>query len=182
MKETKEGRLRRFDMKPDPGAADATIGYYIAVFDELSERVFDQISDLPAEALSFVPEGSYLSIGKLVLHQALDEAQMVARMAGAQVPPDLAEALGGADRKGLSVPLDPPPTAAELIAICRRVREEMTRPLLGPLTDPDAPVDVDHGPDTVRRMLMHLVWHWIYHSGHIGLTRLLWGSDYNWRY
>jgi hypothetical protein len=26
-----------------------------------------------------------------------------------------------------------------------------------------------------------LAWHWTYHSGQIGLLRLLWGSDYQWR-
>jgi uncharacterized damage-inducible protein DinB len=182
MKQTKDGRLRRFALEPFPEAADGGIGYFIAVFDELSERVFDQISDLPTEALNFVPQGSYLSIGKLVLHQALDEANMMARIAGRQLPADLAATLSGATRTGLSIPLDPPMSAAELIAICRRVREEMTKPLLAPLTDLDAAVEVDRGPNTVRQMLMHLVWHWIYHSGHIGLTRLLWGSDYNWRY
>ena len=111
MKETKDGRLRQYDLDPFAGAADEAMGHFIAVFDELSERVFDQISDLPTEALEFVPEGSYLSIGKLVIHLASGEARMVARISDREIPADLAEELSGGSREGLSVPLDSPRSA-----------------------------------------------------------------------
>jgi uncharacterized damage-inducible protein DinB len=182
MKDTKEGRLRKYNLDPFPEAADRSVGYFIAVLEELAERVFDQISDLPVEALTFIPKGSYLSIGKLVTHLASGEARTVARITGQEIPKDLAEELSGGERESLSAPLESPRSAADLIATWRRVREEMTRPLLCKVTDLDAPVQVERGPNTVRQMLMHLIWHSIYHSGHIGLTRLLWGSDYNWRY
>ena len=182
MKETKDGRLRQYDLAPFAGAANEGIAHFIAVMDELSERVYDQISDLPNEALTFVPEGSYLSIGKLVIHLASGEARSVARITGQDIPADLEAELAGGAREGLSVPLDSPRSATDLIATSRRVRAEMTKPLLGAITDIDAPVEVERGPNTVRQILMQLVWHSIYHSGHIGLTRLLWGSDYNWRY
>jgi uncharacterized damage-inducible protein DinB len=182
VKEGKDGRLRRYDLKPFPGAATAEIGEYVAVLEELGERVFDQISDLPEEALAFVPEGSYLSIGKLVLHLVSGEARGVSRITGQEIPPDLAAELSGGGRDQLGRPLEKSRTAAELIALGRRVREEMTQPHLSRVTDLDAPIQVDRGPNTVKQMLMQLIWHSIYHSGHIGLTRLLWGSDYNWRY
>lgn len=89
MKKPKNGRPRRSDLTAFPGAENSDIGYFIAVLDELSERVFDQISDLSEDALNFVPEGSYLSIGKLVIHQALDEAHCVSRITGSSIPADL---------------------------------------------------------------------------------------------
>ena len=36
---------------------------------------------------------------------------------------------------------------------------------------------------TVRGVLMHLVWHWTYHSGQVGLLRRLWGhARYKWTF
>jgi uncharacterized damage-inducible protein DinB len=36
---------------------------------------------------------------------------------------------------------------------------------------------------TVRGVLMHLVWHWTYHSGQVGLLRRLWGQGrYKWTF
>jgi hypothetical protein len=34
----------------------------------------------------------------------------------------------------------------------------------------------------LRGIMAQLAWHWIYHSGQIGLIRLLWGSDYSWSF
>jgi hypothetical protein len=66
----------------------------------------------------------------------------------------------------------------ELIAVCRRVRDDVTLPYLKGVQDIDEARMGDG--TTVRGVLMHLTWHWIYHSGHIGLVRLEWGSDYTW--
>ena len=182
MKDTKDGRLRRYELTPYSGAKNGQIGYSIAILNELSERMYDQISDLPVEALSFVPRGSYLSIGKLVVHLASSEAHRVSDASGRAIPADLQAVLSTGAREHLSRPLDPPRSAEDLIALSRRLRTEFTIPALSSIDDFDAAVDGMGPLNTVRKIIMQLVWHSIYHSGHIGLTRLLWGSDYNWRY
>jgi uncharacterized damage-inducible protein DinB len=182
MKETKTGRGRMYDISPIPDVPNRDIGYAVAVLNELSERVFDQISDLPQKALVFVPEGSYLPIGKLVLHLAAGEAGWMKRISGKPLPSDLEKDLAGGSRQDLLKPLASSKSASELIALCRRVREGVTKPVLSEFTDIDTEIEHERGPATVREGLMHLVWHWIYHSGHIGLTRLLWGSDYDWTF
>ena len=50
MTETKRGRPRRYDFVPPAGVPDRGAGAFLAALDELSERVYDQISDLPVEA------------------------------------------------------------------------------------------------------------------------------------
>ena len=126
MKNAKDGRPRQIDFVPYPGAKDGGIGYIIAILDEASERVIDQIEDLPIDALSFVPEGSYLSIGKLVLHQIQDEARCASKVTGCPVPEEFQKELESGGRESLGEPLDPPKSAGELITLCRRLREEFT--------------------------------------------------------
>ena len=70
----------------------------------------------------------------------------------------------------------------ELIDLCRRVRRELTYPALQSLTDIDAPIDDGQRTMTARGVLLHLTWHWVYHSAHIGLLRDLVGSGYTWRF
>ena len=69
-----------------------------------------------------------------------------------------------------------------MIELCKRVRKEVAIPTLKELDDFDRPLKSkpDRGPATAKQLIMHEIWHWIFHSGHIGLTRLLWGSEYDW--
>jgi uncharacterized damage-inducible protein DinB len=62
------------------------------------------------------------------------------------------------------------------------VRDEITFPALMTLENIDAVVPDQNRSMTPRGVLMHLVWHWTYHSGQIGLLRALWGSGYNWTF
>jgi hypothetical protein len=72
--------------------------------------------------------------------------------------------------------------AARMVEMCRRIRRHFTVPALRNGPDLDAETGARKGPPTVRAGLMHLIWHWTYHSGHIGLIRQLWGSEYNWTF
>jgi uncharacterized damage-inducible protein DinB len=73
--------------------------------------------------------------------------------------------------------------ATPLIALCQRVSAEVTMPALSTLQDIDAEVPDARRPMTVRGVLMHLIWHWTYHSGQVGLLRRLWGeSRYRWTF
>jgi uncharacterized damage-inducible protein DinB len=178
-KEAKSGRPRRYDLKEYPDVKNREIAMAISVLNELAERVYDQITDLPREALNFFPRGSYLSIGRLVLHLARGEAGWVERIGERKLSTDLDEVLRLGNVANDATPQKISQDASELEALCRRVREELTIPVLTEVTEPER-VLLQRGPRTARQVLMHLVWHWVYHSGHIGLTRLLWGSEYNW--
>jgi uncharacterized damage-inducible protein DinB len=153
------------------------------MLDELSERLFDLISDLPQDALDFVPKGATNSIAMLVTHMAWAEAGWIARVTRAAIPPGLQEQLlpGKQEASG-----DLPPssaTVAQLVAYCRSVRQEVTKPALAIVEDMDVEVGDEGRPMTVRGVLMHLVWHWTYHSGQVGLLRRLWGHGrYKWTF
>jgi uncharacterized damage-inducible protein DinB len=66
--------------------------------------------------------------------------------------------------------------------MCRRARQEVTAPALAVLDDVDRVVPDPKRPMTVRGVLMHLIWHWTYHSGQVGLLRRQWGARYQWMF
>jgi uncharacterized damage-inducible protein DinB len=143
------------------------------------ERLVDLIADLPQAALDYTPEGTTNSIGKLVLHMAAVEARWIERSTPMAISADL-EQLLGPRRDGAG---DLPPSvhsAEELIALCRRVRREVTDPALSALPDIDVEIPDERSQMTVRQVLMHLIWGWTYHSGQVGLLRRLWGARYQW--
>ena len=176
-------RPRRYDIHPVMGFASTEAAYAVAMLDELSERLFDLIADLPQDALDFVPEGGGNSIAMLTIHMAWAEAGWIARVTQTSIPPELERGLrpGKQDASG-----DLPPfsaTAQQLTDYCRIVRQEITKPALAPVVKIDAEVSDTQRPMTVRGVLMHLVWHWTYHSGQVGLLRRLWGQGrYKWTF
>jgi uncharacterized damage-inducible protein DinB len=68
------------------------------------------------------------------------------------------------------------------MTVCARVRHEVTLPGLSRIQDLDACLPDDPRQMTVRGVLWHLIWHWTYHSGQVGLLRRLWGSRYKWTF
>jgi uncharacterized damage-inducible protein DinB len=172
----KAGRGRRYDIQPADGVVNGDAALALAMLDELVERLVDLIADLSPAELSAVPDGCANSIQMLVSHMAWGEAGWVSRATGATVPPDLAERLPSQPFE--AQPLD----AEELIALCRDVRERFTRPALAEVDDIDATFTDTHETNTTRRGLMHLVWHWTYHSGQVGLLRRIVGRRYQWRF
>ncbi len=50
----------------------------------------------------------------------------------------------------------------------------------GPMPVPDADAKLMEDGSSTRGVLMHLCWHWVYHSGHIGLLSFEAGYDYEW--
>lgn len=179
-KQDKTGRPRRYDLSPLPGFSRPEAAARAAWLRELAERVYDQIDDLPTEALNFSPAGTRLSIGRLVVHLAWAEANWVSRLAGEPFPGDLQAALADGQLDAFGKPPRAAATAAELIALCRRVQESFCGPALARVTDLDTAFEAGGRTVNVRGLLSQLEWHWIYHSGQIGLLRLQWGSDYQW--
>ena len=177
------GRPRRYDVQPLMGFANKGAAYAAAMLDELTERLYDLISDLPQGALDFVPPGTTNSIAMLVLHMAWAEASWIARVTETSVPPELEECLSLGRQDG-SGDLPPSSNSAEhLMGYCQRVRQELTKPALAPIENIDLEVSDPHRPMTVRGVLMHLIWHWTYHSGQVGLLRRMWGEQhYRWTF
>jgi hypothetical protein len=180
-KRDKAGRPRRYSLKPPAGFANMELAHGAAQLQELAERVYDQIVDLPADALDYAAEDTTLTISMLVLHMAWAEAWWVRRITGREVP----EALSREIEKGSLGNIGGPPpsgyTASTLIEICRKVQEGYSRTALGEIQDIDEVRKKEGFTFSVRAVMGQLAWHWTYHSGQIGLLRLLWGSDYEWR-
>ena len=179
---SKISRPRRYDLRPVAGFANQDVALAVAALDELLERALDQFDDLPQEALNFVQQGTPLTIGALVVHLAWAEAGWVKALTGCVIPDELNAQLepGSLVPEGEGITTTQP--AAELAALCRRVRAEIGYPALATITDADAVTETPQYPMTPRGVLMHLIWHWTYHSAHIGLLRELWGSDYTWTF
>jgi uncharacterized damage-inducible protein DinB len=175
------GRPRRYTLQPPPGFANRELAHAVAQLQELAERVCDQIVDLPADALNFTAQDTPLSISMLVLHMAWAEAWWVRRITGVEIPDSLNREI---EKGSLGNIGEPPPTgysAAALIEICRRVQREYSQPGLGEIGDIDEVLEKEGRTFSVRGVMGQLAWHWTYHSGQIGLLRLLWGSDYQWK-
>jgi uncharacterized damage-inducible protein DinB len=175
-------RPRRYDIEPLPAFVHRGAAYAVAALDELRERLYDLITDLPQETIDFVPDGATNTIAMLTVHMAWAEAIWVANVTGTPIPSELEAPL----LPGKQAPSgDLPPSsgsASELIELCQRVRDEITIPRLSTLNDVDAEIPGTQRPMTARGVLMHLIWHWTYHSGQVGVLRRLWGSRYKWTF
>ena len=179
-KPPKTGRPRRYGQPPLSGFANPELSAMAAWLRELAERVYDQIADLPREALDFSPEDTKLSIGRLTAHLAWAEATWVSRITREPIPEELRRTLDIGALTDFDKPPVPSGTGAELIAFCRRVQEGFTASALSGVADIGAALEAGGRTVNVRGVVTQLQWHWTYHSGQIGLLRLLWGSDYQW--
>jgi len=178
----RKGRPRRYDFAPAQGFAHPDAAYMVAALDELTERLFDLIRDLPQEALDFVPEGGTNSISMLARHIARAEAGWVAAVTEEPVPAELENALkaGAQDESGALPPSSA--SAADLAALARRVRDEITKRRLAPVRDIDTEVASGGRILTVRGVLMNQLWHWTHHTGQVALLRRLARMRYDWTY
>ncbi len=176
----KKGRPRRYDVAARPGFRSAELALEAAMLQELAERVYDQIEDLPLHALDFHPEGANLSIARLVAHLASAEASWVSRLTGVEIPSSLRGRLEPGSVQRFAEPPESVGTAAELIALCRDVQQTYSEPALREVEEIDRVFEAGGRTVSVRGVIGQLNWHWVYHSGQIGLLRLQWGSDYHW--
>ena len=175
---TKKGRGRFYKITPLKGFANRDIAMNAAWIDEYRERVYDQIEDLPQSALDFEARGTGITIGRLLLHMGWAESLWIGRITGVEASPGLSELLSPGSLENFENKPCISPGAEALIDICRRVRNEMTIPGLKSTSDADASCWKDGS--TFRGVLGQIQWHWIYHSGQVGLIRFEWGSDYEW--
>ena len=175
-------RPRRYGLSPVPAIPHPEAAYALAAIDELRERLSDMITDLPQQAMDARPEGAGNTIAMLTVHMAWAEASWVARATGQAIPADLDSALRPGKQGPSGNLMVYSNSAADLIALCNRVRQEVTLPGLSGIQDLETPLADDPHKMTVRSVLWHLIWHWTYHSGQVGLLRRLWGSRYKWTF
>ncbi len=176
---TKQGRPRRYTHGSAVDPAGIELSFLLGFLDELAVRTEDQISHLPPEALNFTGPNSTLSIGRLVLHLVgSDLSMLLAAFHGSDQPPY-------ADRlaPGLLGDFASPPGDLSFAPEVLKAHVEWRR---SHLLDPcRVPGFLDREPRhpicrTNRELFAHLLWHWSYHSGQIGLAALEAGHDYVW--
>jgi uncharacterized damage-inducible protein DinB len=175
-------RPRQYDLTPVPTLPHPEAAYAAAAIDELRERLCDIIADLPPEAMNYLPEGAGNTIAMLTVHMAWAEATWVARATGQAIPPALGKALLPGKQGPSGDLIAYSNGATDLITLCDQVRQEVTLPGLSRIQDLETPLADDPRDMTVRSVLWHLIWHWTYHSGQVGLLRRLWGSRYKWTF
>ncbi len=182
----KRGRPRRYDFQAEDGYSDPFAAYAVSALQELLARVIDQIEDLPPEAFGYTAPSSWFCLSWLPLHLAASEHSQMLRLARGlglalpQLEPQTLSALeyGALEADG-TVPagLNHAPL---LIEAMQAVRRTVTAPLCRQIPDAQRQLKDAGKLSTPQSVLMHQFWHWTYHSGHIGLMRLEWGSDYHW--
>lgn len=172
--EPKQGRGRQYCLPPVAGFANGEMAAMVAGLDELLARHRDLIEDLPGEALTLLPPGFGNHLAWLTRHLAEGDCNWLSKLAEREPPADLREALrSDADDR----------SAAALLALCDRVREEVTKPILAPIADLERSVVAADGRVlTPRGVVQHLLWHWTYHGGQCGILRRLTGHTYRWSF
>jgi len=177
--QTKQGRPRRFDFGSPAEAVGPELSFLLGFLDELAVRTEDQVNHLPPAALNFVGPNSTLSIGRLVLHLVQVDLKMLFTLVpGAPVPSYQGQLDKGLLSDFSTLPGDlafAPDVLQEHVGFRQKHLLDACK-IPGLLEKP-----VDHPAcRTVREFLAHLVWHWSYHSGQIGLVAMEAGFDYVW--
>jgi len=178
------GRPRSYEFTPVDGFANRDAAYLVSGLDELQERLYDVIRDLPPEALAFVPAGGTNSIAMLCTHMAWAEATWVCSVMRRDVPEEIRQLLkgGSQDSTGELPARDDATDAVRLVDAAKKVRDAITKTLLPPVVDIDAEVVAGARTLSVRGVLLNQLWHWTYHTGQVGMLRRLSGARYNWTY
>jgi uncharacterized damage-inducible protein DinB len=175
-------RGRDYSFKPRAGFKDSQVATAAAMLVEAAERICDVLSYADEEMLHFIPAGSYLSVARLVKHLAWAEMGWVGRLCGVTPPKDLVDLIGDPSAGRLPDMTEGEETTEELCAGIRRLQSSFSLPALAGIDDIDSPFEAAKGPNTVRQVLSHLIWHWTYHSGQVGITLLQAGHDYEWAF
>jgi uncharacterized damage-inducible protein DinB len=179
-----QGRPRSYRLTGSSSFLDSGVSLFDSALGESAERLIDIVAPLSPEQIDLTVGTSRLSIARLVRHIVWAEAQWVAQLAGCAPATELAARYVDGNLAGFGSE----PAAAnadELCALIRELRYGWSRPALASIAELDAPPPGDpvgSGPRTVREVLMHLLWHWTYHTGQVGLVGELAGSQYVWRF
>ena len=146
---------------------------------ELGDRLFDQIEHLPVEVLNSAPVGSYLTPARIVLHAIEAEIRRLRLILPEFADPSYLSLVGQTTLEDLATLETESIDSVGILKSHLVFRREL---LTNCCSDPDfidEPIDHPSFPDK-RAVLGHLIWHWSFHSGHIGAVTLEMGHEYNW--
>lgn len=176
--EEKTGRPRQFNFR-NTAFGDPGNQWMFGMLLELGERVLDQVEHVSAAALNAAPAGSYLAPARVMLHLIGTDLRMLPLLLGPFEAPDYHSDV----QKTTSEDFQTMATAhLDSVGILRRhlawrsrlVAERGSAP--GLLEQP-----VEHPACATKRDLLgHQIWHWSFHSGHIGAVTLELGYEYIW--
>ena len=182
MEKKQNVRPRRYRLEPLVDFRNKELAALAAGLVEQSDRVLDQLSDLPAEGMLFAAGDPALTIGWLAVHMIWGEAVWTERATARPIPADLAASVKDASFASYGASAGVYNDPAEVGRLYARLRAEYIHPALREVEDLDREFDSKGLKVNVRGIMTHLLWHWTYHSGQIGLLRLLWGSEYVWSF
>lgn len=189
------GRPRRYTLMPREYTSNTEVGWYLSALAEASERVLDQVRFLSRNELNQTPANNTISVGRLLLHLAWAEQRWITRVdwavnAGGENDSNANEVTLDVNRieaiemGDLSRFADSPPvvdSVAQIERIYSNLRDRFTFPICAPVTDIEIPVE-HTCVKSIRHVLQHLLWHWTYHSGQIGLLTHQLGYNYVWTF
>jgi len=174
----KTGRERRFDFQNQISTGSPEAKWMLGMLLELGDRLFDQVEHLPHEVLNAAPPGSYLTASRIILHVIQSEIRrlrLVTELEEQSYFPLVADAASENFETLQTEAIDSVEILKRHLAFRRRVFTSCCSDV-GFL---DEPVNDPSLPDR-RAVLGHLIWHWSFHSGHIGAVTLEMGYEYNW--
>jgi hypothetical protein len=174
----KTGRPRQFNFR-DAKFGDPGNQWMFGMLLELGERVLDQVEHIPAAVLNAAPAGSYLAPARVVLHLIGTDLRMLPLLVGPFEAPDYHAEV----QKSTSEDFPTMATSGlDSVDILRRHLAWRSRLLQERGTVPGLlDQNADHPACATKRDLLgHQIWHWAFHSGHIGGVTLEQGYEYIW--
>ena len=168
-------RPRCYSFDPSANFASEHIGWLVAGLAETTERHFDMVRQLGPEMLDARLGQAPSSVLQVTAHLGWADAYWFGAWRGEAIPvPDALDR----DRHEPPSPI----SLDEVIAACRDARD-LGLEALREATDPhQARPWRGEGKLTAHGVLMHLIWHWTYHSGQCGEIALSQGYSHPWTF
>lgn len=175
----KIGRERRFDFENRISSGSLEAKWMAGMLLEIGDRMLDQVEHLPVEVLNSAPVGSYLTPARMVLHVIEAEIRLLRLILPDFADPSYLSLVTQTTSKDLATRETESIDSVGILKSHMVFRGEL---LTNCCPDPDfldGPIDHPIFPNR-RAVLGHLIWHWSFHSGHIGAVTLEMGYEYNW--
>ncbi len=176
----KDGRERVYDFSlllPNLGPEET---WMIGMLLEVGERMYDQVEHLPSSILNTTPDRTYLSPARVVLHAVGTDFRFLNIMIAGLASPDYSKYLEKTKSEDLT---EMETNTIDAIECLRNHLAFRRKSIIENCIVPDfLNRKVIHPNFSTQRALVgHLIWHWTFHSGHIGAVTLELGYEYNWK-
>jgi len=175
----KNGRARQYVFRQDPGSPNPGDQWMFGMFLELGERVLDQIEHIPAAVLNAAPADSYLAPARVVLHLIGADLRRLPLIAGPFDAPGYHADVQKTESDDFATMRTDHLDSVDILRRHLAFRKQLVAERCWTPGLLDTPVENPNFA-TKRDALGHLIWHWSFHSGHIGAVTLELGYEYNW--